>query len=395
MSEPPERKQTSATAQTASKRIFTAPQLEGMMQELSSLAQQIGFEQVGIASIDLHKDADRFKQWLHQGFHADMTYLAKHGEKRFRPELLIPGTLSIICVRLNYLFPGLESLKVLKDPTKAYISRYALGRDYHKVMRNKLKKLAQQLQQAWKPFGYRVFTDSAPVLEKPLAQQAGLGWMGKHTLILDKNAGSWFFLGEIYTDLPLPQSEPLSPSCGKCKACITVCPTQAIVAPYQLDANRCISYLTIENKGPIPKTLRPMIGNRIFGCDDCQLVCPWNRWAQPTQEADFTPRGILAAPDIVALLHWDQEQFLKNTEGSPIRRTGYWGWLRNLAVAAENAPGSATLAQALAEKIKEVSRINSKSQTEEASRDTAPEDWLLAHLKEAHQQQKDKLSSLK
>lgn len=372
MSQPPKPEQNASPP----KRLFDAVQLDQRVQELQTQAQALGFEKVGIASLDLATDAERFKTWLSQGFHADMDYLAKHGEKRYRPELLIPGTLSIICVRLNYLFPGLESLKVLKDPTKAYISRYALGRDYHKVMRQKLKKLALSLQKIWGEFGYRVFTDSAPVLEKPLAQKAGLGWMGKHTLVLDKTAGSWFFLGELFTDLPLPESHAVEPSCGKCKACITICPTQAILAPYQLDANRCISYLTIENKGPIPKDLRPLIGNRIFGCDDCQLVCPWNRWAQPTKEADFTPRGQLANSDIETLLNWDETTFLTQTEGSPIRRPGYFGWVRNLAVAASNAPASLSVLEALEQK-----RANLATALDSSAHKTPA--WLLEHLEDA------------
>lgn len=413
---PPPAESQPAT-QNQERRIFSAAQIAQRVQELKEQATALGFEQVGVASIDLTQDAERFKAWLSQGFHADMDYLAKHGEKRYRPELLIPGTLSIICVRLNYLFPGLESLKVLKDPSKAYISRYALGRDYHKVLRQKLKKLALALQDKWGAFGYRVFTDSAPVLEKPLAQKAGLGWMGKHTLILDKTAGSWFFLGELFTDLPLPQTEAVAPSCGKCKACITVCPTRAIVAPYQLDAGRCISYLTIENKGPIPKPLRPLIGNRIFGCDDCQLVCPWNRWAQPTQEADFSPRGNLATADIESLLRWNEKEFLSRTEGSPIRRPGYFGWIRNLAVAASNAPGDPRLIQTLTEKLEalrpkdngthtsdgtegNIDSTNSEDSKKGAAADNErphevvsdvpTPDWLIEHLEDALAAQTEK-----
>jgi len=376
----------SSPHKTPLKRIFSEAQRQEILADLRQHALAEGFEHVGIASIDLAQDAERFKAWLSRGFHADMDYLAKHGEKRYRPELLIPGTLSIICVRLNYLIPGVESIGVLKDPNKAYISRYALGRDYHKIMRQKLKRLTSTLQSAWGDFGYRVFTDSAPVLEKPLARQAGLGWMGKHTLILDKTAGSWFFLGEIFTDLPLPVSDPVAPSCGKCKACITVCPTQAIVAPYQLDAGRCISYLTIENKGPIPKALRPLIGNRIFGCDDCQLVCPWNRWAQTTHEMDFTPRNGLDTPSIDALLHWDANDFLRRTEGSPIRRTGYFGWVRNLAVAASNAPASQRLTQSLKTKLNQLN--NNQSTTSNGNAPT----WLLEHLEDAINKQMTKIS---
>ncbi|MEJ2670117.1 MAG: tRNA epoxyqueuosine(34) reductase QueG [Gammaproteobacteria bacterium] len=372
----------------ATRRIFTSPEDESAHQhllrrQLEKEATDLGFEKVGIASTDLRQDRERFRAWVADGLHADLDYLTRHGEKRFQPEVLVPGTVSIICVRLNYLFPGLDSVKTLNDRRKAYISRYALGRDYHKVLRTKLQKLATRLSERWGPFGYRVFTDSAPVLEKPLASQAGLGWMGKHTLILDKSVGSWFFLGELFTDLPLPISSPVEPHCGKCRACLRVCPTQAIIEPYRLDAGRCISYLTIENKGPIAPELRPLLGNRIFGCDDCQLICPWNRWAKTTTVADFTPRHGLDATDIVTLLYWDESDFLQRTAGNPLRRAGYGGWVRNLCVAAGNAPGDPALLQALHQK---------KTALSAHSADKTPA-WLMEHLADAIHKQESRLGT--
>ena len=267
--------------------------------------------------------------------------MEQHGTRRTRPAELVPGTLRVISVRMDYL-PGSAAPAdaVLHNPELGMISRYALGRDYHKVVRTRLQKLADQISARVGPFGYRAFTDSAPVLEKALAEKAGLGWIGKHTNLITRNAGSWFFLGELYTDLPLPVDAPASNHCGTCQACIDICPTQAIVAPYQLDARRCISYLTIELRGSIPVELRPLIGNRIYGCDDCQMVCPWNKFAQPTQEPDFAPRHGLDAPKLVELFAWSEEEFLKKTEGSAIRRIGYECWLRNIAVALGNAPRS-------------------------------------------------------
>jgi len=278
-----------------------------------------------------------------------MEYMARHGDKRGRPAELVPGTLRVISVRMNYLPPE-PHFEVLERPDLAYISRYALGRDYHKVLRARLATLARRMEALIGPFGYRVFVDSAPVLEKALAEKAGLGWIGKHTLLLDRSAGSWFFLGELYTDLPLPVSEPASGHCGTCQACIAICPTQAIVAPYRLDARRCISYLTIEQRGSIPETLRPLMGNRVFGCDDCQMACPWNRFARITTEGDFSPRHHLDHASLIDLFAWTEEEFLSRTEGSPIRRAGYSGWLRNLAVALGNAPQSAAVVAALLKK---------------------------------------------
>lgn len=275
--------------------------------------------------------------------------MARHGSKRSRPEELQPGTLRIISARMDYLPPsGADAESVLADASLGYISRYALGRDYHKVLRSRLQKLAQRIDEAAGPFNYRAFADSAPVLEKALAQKAGLGWIGKHTNLINQHAGSWFFLGELYTDLPLPVDDALTQNhCGTCRACLDVCPTQAIIGPYQLDARRCISYLTIELRGPIPVEFRPLIGNRIYGCDDCQLCCPWNRFARPAGESDFSPRAGLDAPQLVELFAWSEEEFLRRTEGSAIRRIGYECWLRNIAVALGNAPSAPSIIAAL------------------------------------------------
>lgn len=323
--------------------------------EPSALARQIklwgralGFQQVGIADTELGAAEAHLLKWLAQGRHGEMDYMAAHGTRRSHPAELVPGTLRVISVRMDYWPKDAATAEaLLQDPDRGYIARYALGRDYHKLIRARLQKLADRIETAVGPFRYRVFTDSAPVLEKPLAQKAGLGWVGKHTNLLDRDAGSWFFLGELYTDLPLPTDAPVADHCGTCQACIDICPTRAIVAPYELDARRCISYLTIESKSPIPVELRPLIGNRIFGCDDCQLVCPWNRFAQPTAEPDFAPRHGLDAPALVELFGWREEEFLKRTEGSAIRRAGYEGWLRNIAVALGNAPRNTAIVGAL------------------------------------------------
>jgi len=276
-----------------------------------------------------------------------MGYMQRHGTRRSRPAELVPGTVRVICARLDYLPAAADPQAVLDDPSAAYVSRYALGRDYHKIVRKRLQQLADRIAQAIGPFGYRVFSDSAPVLEKPLAEKAGLGWIGKHTNLIARDAGSWFFLGEIYTDLPLPVDAPATGHCGSCRACIDVCPTRAIVGPYRLDARRCISYLTIELRGSIPVELRPLLGNRIYGCDDCQLVCPWNRFARLTTEPDFVPRHNLDAAKLVELFDWSEEEFLRRTEGSAIRRIGYEQWLRNIAVALGNAPSDPAVLTAL------------------------------------------------
>lgn len=308
----------------------------------------LGFQQIGIASLDLPVERARLEHWLDQGYQGEMAYMARHGQKRARPAELVQGTRSVISARMDYgLEPSSVTQQRLGDPSLGYISRYALGRDYHKLLRQRLNQLARQISAQVGPFGYRAFVDSAPVMEKPLAQRAGLGWIGKHTNLINRSAGSWFFLGELYTDLPLPPDPPALDHCGRCRACLDICPTGAIVAPYQLDASRCISYLTIELKGPIPQALRPLIGNRIFGCDDCQLVCPWNRFARPTEEPDFKPRHGLDQATLRGLFAWSEEVFLHHTEGSAIRRVGYPGWLRNLAVALGNAPPDPTVIETL------------------------------------------------
>ena len=308
----------------------------------------LGFQQVGFASADLAEAEARLDEWLALRFHGDMEYMARHGTKRSRPASLVPGTLSVVSVRMDYLPAADEPAEHMLDhPRKAYISRYALGRDYHKVLRHRLQKLASKIEEHIGPFGYRVFVDSAPVLEKPLAENSGLGWIGKHTNLINKDAGSWFFLGEIYVDLELPADSPASRHCGSCHACIDVCPTKAIVAPYVLDARRCISYLTIELKGEIPLEFRKSIGNRIYGCDDCQLFCPWNKFAQPTAESDFAPRHGLETAELVDLFGWTEEEWLEKTEGSAIRRIGYERWLRNIAVALGNAESSPEVIEAL------------------------------------------------
>lgn len=311
---------------------------------IQAIGQALGFNAVGVSNIDLSLAEQRLLDWLAQGYHGDMAWMAHHGTKRSRPAELVSGTLSVISVRMDYLPPdSADAVMVLNHPERAYISRYALGRDYHKVIRQRLEKFAQQLQTEIGAFGYRVFTDSAPVLEKPLAVKAGLGWMGKHTNVLSRDAGSWFFLGEIYTDLPLEETGSVSEHCGQCTACIDVCPTQAIVAPYVLDARRCISYLTIEYQGSIPLELRPLMGNRIYGCDDCQLICPWNRFAQTSLEADFAVRNGLDSARLSELFQWSETDFMRKLEGSPIRRIGYERWLRNIAVALGNAPVSVSV----------------------------------------------------
>jgi epoxyqueuosine reductase len=313
-----------------------------LVSSIKSTAHALGFAAVGISNTGLAEDEQHLNEWLKLGRHGDMGYMAHHGVKRSRPHELVPGTLRVISVRMDYLPEHAAHMEsVLEDSSLGYISRYALGRDYHKLMRRRLQRLADQLVDQIGPFGYRVFVDSAPVLEKALARNAGLGWIGKHTNLLSKRAGSWFFLGELFTDLPLPVDSPASNHCGSCSACIDVCPTDAIVAPYQLDARRCIAYLTIEHQGDIPEPMRKPLGNRIYGCDDCQLVCPWNKFAQATVEPDFAPRHQLDGSKLTTLFAWDEAEFLQRTEGSAIRRIGHSRWLRNVAVALGNAVISA------------------------------------------------------
>ena len=323
-----------------------------LAERIRSWGQELGFQQVGFSDIELSEHETHLNNWLSQGFHGDMHYMQRHGTRRSRPDELEPGTLRVISVRLDYLPRSAADIEaLLKDASKGVVSRYALGRDYHKLMRKRLQKLAGQIEVQIGSFGYRVFVDSAPVLEKALAEKAGLGWIGKHTNLINKQAGSWFFLGEIYTDLPLPVDTPADEHCGACTKCIDICPTQAIVAPFTVDARRCISYLTIELRSSIPEELRALMGNRIYGCDDCQLVCPWNRFAHPTQEADFAPRHGLDAPQLIALFEWNEEQFLQRTEGSAIRRIGFECWLRNIAVALGNAPTSDSVVGALLSRL--------------------------------------------
>ncbi len=321
-------------------------------------AAQLGFQQVGITDIDLTEDALRLDAYLAAGYHGEMEYMASHGTMRSRPDELVPGTLRVISVRMDYLPQDTQMAQVLAQPERAYVSRYALGRDYHKLIRKRLQQLAEKISQAIGPFGHRAFVDSAPVLEKALARKAGLGWMGKNTLILNRKAGSWFFLGELLVDLPLPIDQPNDRDhCGKCTTCLQVCPTQAFVGDRVLDARRCISYLTIELKGAIPEDLRPLIGNRVFGCDDCQLVCPWNRFAKPTQEDDFQPRHRLDNSSLAELFMWTEDEFLARTLGSPIRRTGYERWLRNLAVGLGNAPSTIAVLEALKARLEHPSAL--------------------------------------
>lgn len=311
-------------------------------------AARLGFAQIGITDTDLSEAESRLMSWLDDGQHGTMNWMERHGTKRSRPADLVAGTTRVISVRMDYLPDRAKPIQeVLDDPAAAFVSRYALGRDYHKVLRNRLQTLAQEIEDRTGQFGYRVFTDSAPVLEKPLAEKAGLGWIGKHTNLINKKAGSWFFLGEIYTDLELPLDTPATEHCGSCNACIDICPTQAITAPFELDARRCISYLTIEHEGSIAEEFRKPMGNRIYGCDDCQLVCPWNSFAEPTGEPDFLPRENLDAATLLELFGWSEKEFLHKTEGSAIRRIGYERWQRNIAVALGNAPKTEELTQAL------------------------------------------------
>jgi len=328
------------------------PDAEALKARIRRWGHQLGFQHVGIADTRL-EDAERdLDQWLAEGRHGEMEWMARHGRKRTRPGELVPGTRSVIVARMDYLpARATPAERLLERPATACISRYAIGRDYHKVLRGRLKRLAERISRAIGPFGYRVFTDSAPVMEKPLAARAGLGWIGKHTNLLDRQAGSWFFLGELYTDLALPPDAPTRDHCGSCRRCIDVCPTGAITAPYRLDARRCISYLTIELKGSIPVEFREAIGNRVYGCDDCQMVCPWNRYAQFSAEPDFTPRRDLDAGDLVALFDWDEATFLARTEGTAIRRIGHERWLRNLAVGLGNAPTGERVVAALRRRL--------------------------------------------
>ena len=326
--------------------------------KIKQWGKDVGFDYIGISDIDLNQHESYLEKWLAKGMHGEMAYMHKHGSKRSHPEELVDGTKKVISVRLDYAPSEIDSAEaVLQESDTGYISRYALGRDYHKVMRSKLKKLAKRINLEVGDFGYRVFTDSAPVLEKALAEKAGAGWIGKHSNLIDSKTGSWFFIGELYVDLPLPSDQKSTNHCGSCTSCIDACPTRAIVGPYQVDARLCISYLTIELKNSIPVELRSKMGNRIYGCDDCQLVCPWNKFAQVTKESDFTPRAQLTDRKLIELFAWSEQDFLENTEGTAIRRIGYDAWLRNIAIALGNANTTERLVGALRSRLTDSSEM--------------------------------------
>jgi epoxyqueuosine reductase len=343
--------------------VIPTPFLDSLAADIRRWGVELGFQQVAIADTDLAAPGERLQQWLDRDYQGDMDWMGSHGAKRWEPAQLVPGTQRVICARMDYLPPDSNLIATLRDRDKAYVSRYALGRDYHKVVRKRLGELARRIEERAAALPglavqQRPFVDSAPVLEKPLAAKAGLGWMGKHTLIINSNAGSWFFLGEIYTSLPLPVDHSEQPDrCGNCSACLTICPTDAFPAPYQLDARRCISYLTIEHKGAIPESLRPLMGNRVFGCDDCQAICPWNRYAKTSGESDFNPRHGLADSQLVDLFLWTESEFETKTAGSPIRRIGYERWLRNLAVGLGTGNPAAHAIQALSARFPDASPL--------------------------------------
>jgi epoxyqueuosine reductase len=328
---------------------------EALAQSIKAWGSELGFQAVGIADADLSAAEPRLLEWLAQGWHGEMEYMARHGALRARPAELKAGTLRVISCRMDYAVDPSEGIS--SERSKAVIARYARGRDYHKVLRDRLQKLCDRITAEAGAFGHRVFSDSAPVMEVELAARAGLGWRGKHTMLLSRDAGSWFFLGEIYCDLPLPIDQEEKNSCGSCERCIDICPTQAIRGPYQLDARRCISYLTIEHKSAIPEELRPLIGNRVYGCDDCQVVCPWNSFAQPTREKDFAVRNGLDRATLVELFAWTETEFDERLRGSPIRRIGYERWLRNLAVGLGNAPTSPEVLAALRSRQTDASQL--------------------------------------
>jgi epoxyqueuosine reductase len=332
---------------------------QALAAEIKRLALGLGFQQLGISDTELTTAQLRLDQWVANGWHGEMHYMHKHGSMRTVPAQLVPGTVRVLSVRMDYVPPDIAAAEQQLGRTEAaYVSRYALGRDYHKVLRARLQTLADQIAARIGPFGYRVFVDSAPVMEKPLAEKAGLGWIGKHTNVINAKAGSYFFLGELYVDLPLPIDAPAAEHCGSCTRCITACPTGAIVAPFQLDARLCISYLTIELDGAIPLALRAPMGNRIYGCDDCQLVCPWNKFAQLSAEPDFRARHALDSASLLELFAWSEAEFLKNTQGSAIRRIGHARWLRNIAVALGNGPKTPEVLSALRQKLLEISDAN-------------------------------------
>ena len=334
------------------------PDHAALAELIRTWGRELGFQQLGIAGVELGQDEAHLRDWLAKGQHGRMDYMARHGDKRSRPDELVPGTLRVVSVRMDYgTGDDAAAWTTLDQGERAYVARYALGRDYHKVMRNRLQKLADRIAGHAGPFGYRAFVDWGPVLERALARDAGLGWIGKHSCLINRSAGSWFFLGEILTDLPLPVDAPASAHCGTCTRCIEVCPTGAIIEPYRVDARRCISYLTIELKEAIPEELRALVGNRIFGCDDCQLACPWNKFAVRSDEPDFRVRNDLDRATLAALFAWDEEEFMRRTEGSAIRRTGHEGWLRNIAVALGNAPTTPEVLSALASRRDDASAL--------------------------------------
>lgn len=308
-----------------------------LAEDIKTWGHELGFQQIGISDIDLSEADAHLQNWLQNNFHGEMEYMQRHGSMRSHPEELVPGTYRIISARMDYLPADPQSIEVLNNSSLAYISRYALGRDYHKVIRQRLQKLADRIQENTGEFGYRALVDSAPVLERAIAEKAGLGWIGKNTMLINKKAGSWFFLGELFTDLPLPTDTKDDEHCGTCSACLDICPTDAFEGPNNLDARKCISYLTIELRTSIPEELRPLMGNRVFGCDDCQLCCPWNKFSSPSAEKDFSPRHQLDRNELINLFNWSEEEFLEKTAGSPIRRIGYECWQRNLAVGLGNA----------------------------------------------------------
>lgn len=336
---------------------MNAGELQALAGSIRVWARELGFQQAGIADLSLDEHLAHLERWLADGFHGDMDWFARHLEIRRDPQKLSPGALRAVMLRMDYLPPDARIAETLANGNTAYVSRYALGRDYHKTIRARLAKLAERIAREAQPHGHRVFTDSAPVLEKALAEKSGLGWIGKHTVLLNRSAGSWFFLGGFLTDLPLPVDAPVTPHCGTCSACIDICPTRAIVAPYRLDARRCISYLTIEYGGSIPEEFRRAIGNRVFGCDDCQLVCPWNRYAKVTQESDFHARHALDRASLAELFAWDEATFLARTAGSPLRRAGYENFLRNVAVGLGNAPHSPAVMTALQARAEDLSAL--------------------------------------
>jgi epoxyqueuosine reductase len=325
--------------------------------DIKAWGNELGFQEISITDVDLSEHEPHLKAWIAKNYHGAMSYMAENHDKRCHPEQLVPGTIRVICARMDYAIDSQDSLASMDNTGKAYVSRYARGRDYHKLIRKRLQKLATRIKEEAGPFGYRAFVDSAPVLERALAEKSGMGWIGKNTMLINKKAGSWFFLGELFTDLPLPVDAPVSDHCGTCSACLDVCPTNAFVAPNQLDATRCISYLTIELRSAIPLEFRKPMGNRIFGCDDCQLVCPWNKFSKNSDEKDFTPRHSLDDAQLVDLFAWSERDFLNRTEGSAIRRIGYDCWLRNIAIALGNAPTSKEVIAALNSRLNNVSEM--------------------------------------